>query len=530
MSDAFLSLLSQHPSRVERPLAKELFYKMPDSYKDWVSEDTFIDFMATTRRNTLYWYDYEAGGKNARTAPVMQHAAIRTDESLRVIDEPLDIYCKLHGDKLPHPQAIAITKINPMHCLMNGIPEPVFFRMILAEMSVPSTCSVGYNSMKYDEEMTRFGLWRSNLPVYKREWKDGNSKWDLLSVTTGFRALYPSAMDWPINDKGKVSLKLEDLSSAAGISQENAHNALDDVKALIDWGRFIKKSAPEYWDYAYQHRTKKQLQGKIGNRNVVAVSKILYGAESNFIAPVLILGVDAKDKNKLLLVRLDNVEALRDCWRTSVDVLKERLFMKKIELEEQGVNRPPLDSVKLNQAPMIISEGFLNKVTNESEHSIINEDAIKLANTLRNNPDFLDKLVSVMSADFNNDPVTDPEMALYASFPSSNDDYNLGLSENQKATDFYQSPMKWDNQAYLSLWQLGRCKMSGEGVNLTDDDLETWKEHCSIKLNQTPDPECDDDVYFDNVEKLLNESNLSDDLKLGYTQFIEHVKSSISKR
>ncbi len=527
MSDAFLSLLSKHPSRVERTLAKELFSKMPNSYKEWVSEDTFIEFMATARRNTLYWYDYEAGGKNARTAPVMQHAAIRTDESLRVIDEPLDIYCKLHGDKLPHPQAIAITKINPMHCLMNGIPEPVFFRMILAEMSVPSTCSVGYNSMKYDEEMTRFGLWRSNLPVYKREWKDGNSKWDLLSVTTGFRALYPNAMAWPINDKGKVSLKLEDLSSAAGISQENAHNALDDVKALIDWGRFIKKSAPEYWDYAYQHRTKKQLQGKIGNRTVVAVSKILYSAESNFIAPVLILGVDAKDKNKLLLVRLDNVEALRDCWRTSVDDLKERLFMKKSELEDRGLSRPPLDSVKLNQAPMIISEGFLNNVTNERESLIINDDTVKLANTLRNNPDFLDKLVSVMSSDFDNDPVVDPEMGLYASFPSSNDDYNLGLSENQKANVFYQSPMKWDNQTYLSLWQLGRCKMSGEGVNLTDDEVKTWKEHCSMKLNQTP--ECDDDVYFDNVEKLLGDSDLPEDLKLGYTQFIEHVKSNISQ-
>lgn len=202
--------------------------------------------------------------------------------------------------------------------------------MILAEMSVPSTCAVGYNSMKYDEEMTRFGLWRSNLPVYKREWKDGNSKWDLLNVTTGFHALYPNAMNWPINEKGKVSLRLEDLSSAAGIVQENAHNALDDVKALIDWGRFIKKSSPDYWDYAYQHRTKKQLQGKVGFRNVVAVSKILYGADNNFISPALILGSDVKDKSKLLLVRLDDVEGLRDCWRDSVDDLKARLFMKKM--------------------------------------------------------------------------------------------------------------------------------------------------------------------------------------------------------
>lgn len=523
MSDAFLSLLADCPGRLESEQAKEVFSKMPNSYKKWVEEDTFVEFMATTRRSTLYWYDYEAGGKNARTAPVMQHAAIRTDESMRVIDEPLDIYCKLHGDKIPHPQAIAITKINPMHCFMNGIPEPVFFRIILAEMSVPSTCAVGYNSMKYDEEMTRFGLWRNNLPVYKREWKDGNSKWDLLNVTTGFQALYPNAMDWPVNDKGKISLRLEDLSSAAGIVQENAHNALDDVKALIDWGRFIKKSAPDYWDYAYKHRTKKQLQGKVGFRNVVAVSKILYGADNNFISPALILGADIKDKNKLMLVRLDDVEGLRACWRDSVEDLKERLFMKKAELEELGWKRPPLDSVKLNQAPMIFNEGFLNKVSIDGGNAILSEEVLKLAETLRNNPDFLDKLVDVMASDFNNEKSLDPEQALYDSFPSSNDEYNLNISENQKAASFYQSPMRWDNQSYLSLWQLGRCKMVGNGVNLTDDENQLWKEYCSVKLNKKSESE--DDVNFENVEGLMVDAKLTGELKLGFEKFIEVLKN-----
>lgn len=526
MSAAFLSLLSQNPGRIDGDTAKALYAQMPESYRKWVEEDVFVDFMSTTRKNTLYWYDYEAGGTDARTAPVMQHAAIRTDESLRIIDEPLDIYCKLHGDKLPHPQAVAITKINPLHCLMNGIPEPVFFRMILTEMSVPNTCSVGYNSMKYDEEMTRFGLWRSNLPVYKREWQNGNSKWDLLNVTAGFYALYPKAMNWPINDKGNVSLKLEDLSSAAGITQENAHNALDDVKALIDWGRFIKNSAPDYWNYAYHHRTKKQIQGKVGFRQVIAVAKTMYGAERRFISPVLVLGSDAKDRNKLLLVRLDDVEALRDCWRDSVDDLKERLFMKKDELESSGLKRPPLDSIKLNQAPMALNEGFLMQVADGCENAGLTTDTMRLAQTLKNNPAFLDKLTEVMASEFDNDKPEDPELGLYSGFPTSGDEYNLDLSASQTVEAFYLSPMKWDNPAYLSLWQIGRCRMSGSGIELSDDELLLWKEHCSAKLNRAIEDE--NDVTLGNVLSLLDESELSGELRASYEQFINEVKKRVT--
>lgn len=525
MSAAFLSLVSQFPNRVDANKAVEIYEQMPDSYRKWVEKSTFIDFMSTTRKNTLYWYDYEAGGTDARSAPVMQHAAIRTDESLRFIDEPLDIYCKLHGDKLPHPQAVAITKINPLHCLMSGIPEPIFFRTILAEMSLPNTCSVGYNSMKYDEEMTRFGLWRSLLPVYKREWQNGNSKWDILNVTAGFHALYPDAMAWPINDKDKVSLKLEDLSKSAGITQENAHNALDDVKALIDWGRYIKNRAPSYWDYAYHHRTKKQLQGKIGFRQVVAIAKTMYGAESRFISPALVLGVDSKDKNKLLLVRLDDVESLRDCWRTSVDELKERLYMKKDELEAAGVSRPPLDSIKLNQAPMALSEGFLSQVPGGAENAGLTDETLTLAQTLRNNPAFLDKLTDVMSSEFNSEEIADPELSLYSGFQTRADEYNLDVSAGQTADAFYQSPLKWENPKLMSLWQLGRCRMSGSGVVLNDDESQLWKEHCFAKLNRPV--ENDSDVTLENVDSLLMETEMPNDLRAGYQSFLDEVKRQV---
>merc|ERR1712000_492774 len=194
----------------------------------------FISFFMGPSRATFLWHDYEAGGTNAKSTVPMQFAAVRTDMELNVIDIPIDIYCKLDCDKLPHPQAVAITKISPMKCMREGLPEPEFFRHIKIEMSISETCVTGFNSMKYDEEITRFGLWRSLIPVYQREFENGNSRWDLLPVVSAFASLKVPGLNVPTNDDGLPTLKLELLALANGISQVNSHNAVDDTFALID--------------------------------------------------------------------------------------------------------------------------------------------------------------------------------------------------------------------------------------------------------------------------------------------------------
>jgi exodeoxyribonuclease-1 len=41
---------------------------------------------------------------------------------------------------------------------------------------------VGYNSIRFDDEVTRFLLWRNLIDPYAREWRDGCGRWDLLDV------------------------------------------------------------------------------------------------------------------------------------------------------------------------------------------------------------------------------------------------------------------------------------------------------------------------------------------------------------
>src|SRR5690606_32905691 len=109
-----------------------------------------------------------------------------------------------------------------------GIPEPEFMRIIHAELSQPETCGAGYNSLRFDDEVTRYSLYRNFYDPYEREWRNGNSRWDIIDMLRLTRALRPEGINWPDKPDGSPSFRLEDLTIANGIAHEGAHEALSD--------------------------------------------------------------------------------------------------------------------------------------------------------------------------------------------------------------------------------------------------------------------------------------------------------------
>ena len=131
---------------------------------------------------SIYWYDFETFGRDPRRDRASQFAGIRTDEDLNIIGEPLVMYCKPADDFLPSPMACLITGISPQKALAEGIPEAEFIKKIHAEFAAPGTCVAGYNSIRFDDEVTRQLLYRNFYDPYEREWKKGNSRWDIIDM------------------------------------------------------------------------------------------------------------------------------------------------------------------------------------------------------------------------------------------------------------------------------------------------------------------------------------------------------------
>jgi len=312
--------------------------------------------------DTFYWHDYETFGANPSRDRPAQFAGLRTDAELNVIGDPLVIFCRPANDFLPHPQACLITGITPQRALAEGLPECEFIASIHRELAVPGTCGVGYNSLRFDDEITRQTLYRNFYDPYAREWRNGNSRWDIIDMVRTTCALRPEGIEWPLREDGLPSFRLEDLTAANGISHTAAHDALSDVHATIALARLIKERQPKLYDYVLHHRDKRSVLAQLdlaGMKPVLHVSG-MFGAKRHNIALVVPLAAHPANKNEIICFDLSaNPQMLFDL--TAVQ-LQELLYTRTEDLPD-GMPRLGLKSIHINRCPIVLTPKMADPAT-----------------------------------------------------------------------------------------------------------------------------------------------------------------------
>jgi exodeoxyribonuclease-1 len=304
--------------------------------------------------HTFLWHDYETFGAQVRRDRPAQFAAIRTDAELNEIGEPIMLYCKPAPDFLPDPQSCLITGITPQHCLQHGVPEYQFAATIERAFSEPGTIGVGYNTIRFDDEITRFMFWRNLIDPYAREWQNNCGRWDLLDVVRTAYALRPEGMIWPTKEDGSPSFRLEHLSKANGLLHEAAHDALSDVRATIGLARMIRNAQPRLFDFCLALHKKDRVASEIGwpvARPFLHISG-MFPADRGCIALMWPLGVHPTNKNEL--IAWDLAYDPRELWPLDAATIRTRLFSKRDALPE-GMTRLPVKSIHLNKSPMVIN-------------------------------------------------------------------------------------------------------------------------------------------------------------------------------
>lgn len=303
---------------------------------------------------SFLFYDLETFGKDPRTTRIAQFAAIRTDADLNEIDAPISVYVKPAEDLLPSPGATLVTGITPQQALRDGIHEAAAFALIQNEMARPETCSLGYNSLRFDDEFIRFGLFRNFYDPYEREWRGGNSRWDLLDVLRMAHALRPEGLAWPRNEKGDPSFKLEHLAEANGVREGDAHEALSDVRALIGLARKLKAAQPRLWEYALRLRDKRFAASLV---DVAAMTPLLhvsqrYPATRLCAAPVLPIARHPRIDNRILV--FDLTQDPQSLLERDADDIAATLYLRAEQLPE-GVERVALKELHLNRCPALMA-------------------------------------------------------------------------------------------------------------------------------------------------------------------------------
>lgn len=358
---------------------------------------------------TFYWHDYETWGIDPRRDRPSQFAGIRTDAELNIIGDPLVQYCRPADDMLPHPEACLVTGITPQHAMNNGVSEAEFFSAIHNEMAQPGTCSVGYNSIRFDDEFTRYGLYRNFFDPYAREWQNGNSRWDIIDVVRLTRALRPDGIEWPTKDDGVTSFRLEELTKANGIEHADAHDALSDVYATIAMAKLIKERQPRLFEHQLKMRNKRMVAEQLSvtsNKPVLHVSS-KYPSKDGCIAMVAPLVNHPVNKNSVVVydLRVDPTPLIE----LSAEEIQQRVFTAQADLPE-GAERIPLKEIHINKCPVVVPVNTLTDAAAE-EWRIDGAQAERHLEMIRNAK--LGRKIQQVYSGREFDEITDPDQALY---------------------------------------------------------------------------------------------------------------------
>jgi len=308
--------------------------------------------------DSFLFYDLETFGQDPRRTRVAQFAAIRTDADLNMIDAPVSFYVKPADDLLPSPIATLITGITPQHALAEGVSEAEAFSRINDLMARPGTCTLGYNTLRFDDEFVRHGLFRNFFDPYEREWRNGNSRWDLLDMLRLVHALRPDGIAWPQREDGATSFKLEHLALANDVRQGDAHEALSDVHATIGMARLFKQAQPRLWEYALKLRDKRFVGSLL---DVDAMQPVLhismrYPAQRMCAAPVMPIARHPYINNRVIALDLEgDIDGL---LALPAETLAARLYTRAADLAE-GEQRVPLKEVHLNKVPALVAWNHL---------------------------------------------------------------------------------------------------------------------------------------------------------------------------
>lgn len=427
---------------------------------------------------TFFWHDYETFGAVPRRDRPSQFAGIRTDENLNEIGDPVMLYCQPAPDYLPSPEACLLTGITPQICQERGVSEAEFAAVIESELATPGTIGVGYNSIRFDDEVTRHLFWRTLRDPYAREWQNHCSRWDLLDVVRTCFALRPEGIQWPMHEDGRPSFKLEDLSRANGLLHEAAHDALSDVRATIALARLIRDRQPKLFDFCLALRKKERVQEEIGlpqKKPFIHISG-MFGVERGCTAIVWPLAMHPTNKNEVIVWDLAFDPA--ELATLDAETARLRMFTKASDLPD-GMTRLPVKTIHINKSPIVI--GNLKVLSDEraGHWGIDKLQALRHAEWLTNNEPAAALWAQVFQRD-NGGQKADVDEDLYGGFVGNNDRRVLNrLLELDGAALAAHRPSFADARLDELLF---RFRARNYPDTLSESETQRWQQHCVAKL------------------------------------------------
>jgi exodeoxyribonuclease-1 len=454
---------------------------------------------------TLFFYDLETSGLDPGSHRIMQFAGQRTDMELNAIGDPINLLVRLANDVLPNPQSVMVHGITPQKTQHDGLSEAEFARVFQAEVSLPGTTMVGFNSSDFDDEFLRFTLYRNFHEPYSWFWKDGRSRWDLLDPLRMTRAIRPDGIMWPSDGDGSPINTLIRLAEANNIPHINAHDALSDVNALIGMAQLLKARQPRLWSYLLSLRSKEQMSKVISpyQPQPFLYTSGFLGKDVNFTTAAVVIGTGEREGT---FYTFDLRHDPTPFSTLTADEIRERVYTKSESLTAMGLLRPPVGELNIKKSPIVAPLSVLDKSTEARinlTHETIRQNLSKLAQT-----DLPAKVAEAFRETREFKP-QDVDAALYEGFVQ--DEYLCRQVSQAKAENIAALQPNFRDRRLPELFV--RYKARNYPDSLTVNEQAIWEKYRSDRILQ------DSEEFSIQVEKIWAEGEpkarqLMEDLQL----------------
>ena len=383
---------------------------------------------------SFVFYDTETSGVDTRFDQILQFAAIKTDAYLNII-ERFEIRSRLLPHIIPSPTALQITGISIGRLTQTNAPS--HYDMVsaikckLEEWS--NSIFLGYNSLRFDEELLRQALYQNLHPPYLTN-SNGNCRNDLIHLVKMVAEFEPDCLQIPISADGKQVFKLDQLAPLNGFAHEYAHDALSDVEATIYLCKLISENAPEIWSRFLRYSKKVAVEEFLQEEEPFLLSEFYFGKAKHM--PVFPIGKDSKDGNVTICLNLEHdIEKLRN--------LSDSEIANAVVTSIPTLGKP-LRKAKANAGPNITS------FDNVPDH-ILDEDSkehfVATAEELNSDTNLKLRLVAAYE-ETKKEYETSPhiEEQIYEGFANYNDKilmerfHSLPWSERHKLCDHFEDP------------------------------------------------------------------------------------------
>jgi exodeoxyribonuclease-1 len=397
-------------------------------------------------------YDLETTGLSARFDQPIQFAAARLEDGFAEA-ETVDILARPQNHILPAPAALATHG--------QGIDEilaaPISHYELMARLSdLAARWSpalwLGFNSLRFDEEMLRHSFYSSLRLPYATQ-RDGNRRADLLRVAQLVVILEPGVLTIPTKE-GKPTFNLTTLAAANGLERYQAHDALGDVRATADLLRRIAAQAPMAW------RLILELADRHAVAQMLAASNFVLVVKRNGARPVAPLGPNPDRPNEWL----------------GLDLSADPTPLLNLPVAELAEQRRRFCRIRTNAMPLLLSSD--HAAVGRLLDAEIAADVARWARSVRaawsDNPERVRDLAGLLHRDY--PPATHVEDRLY-----EGDLFPLRCDEDLLAAFHAADPA--DKPTLLAALQDDRARQLGRRIVYNE-----WPELLSVntraKLNE----------------------------------------------